>query len=238
MLFQAAARAGARRRFLLSYCGYGLLLGTSIALLEFAYYYPLVSARGALGAGLLLSLLLGWCGEGVLLAMTVALFELRAAGRPIRAGQLALAVTIASTVGVLAWQLFMQGVLRERFGVWLLRDYVGQPVSLAGVALYHVWLMLLFGGLAAAVHLSRRQHARMLSALRAAELGREDSQARLAEMRLATLQGRVDPEFLLHTLTRLEGLYEADPAGADRLLEELIAFLRKALASFYAPRPE
>ena len=56
--------------------GYGLLLGTSIALLEFAYYYPLVSRPDALGAGLLASMLLPWCGEGVLLAMTVGLFEL------------------------------------------------------------------------------------------------------------------------------------------------------------------
>jgi hypothetical protein len=40
----------------------------------------------------------------------------------------------------------------------------------------------------------------------------------------------VEPDFLLHTLTRLEHSYEVDPNAADRLLDELIAFLRGALA--------
>jgi sensor histidine kinase YesM len=88
----------------------------------------------------------------------------------------------------------------------------------------------LFGGLAAAVYSSRQRHARMLGALRAAELSRETSQRGLAEARLAALQARVDPEFIFQTLTKLEQLYEADPPGADRLLEELIVFLRGALA--------
>jgi sensor histidine kinase YesM len=118
-----------------------------------------------------------------------------------------------------------------------LRDYVGQPVDLAGVVLYHVWLMLLFGGLAAAVHLSRQRHARMLAILRAAELGREDSHGRLAEMRLAALQTRIDPEFIFQTLTKLEHLYESDTVGADRLLEELIVFLRTALADVRTADP-
>jgi LytS/YehU family sensor histidine kinase len=70
----------------------------------------------------------------------------------------------------------------------------------------------------------------MLAALRAAELGRASLQQRLAEARLATLQARVDPDFLFQTLARLEQSYEADPDAADRLLDELIAFLRTALA--------
>jgi LytS/YehU family sensor histidine kinase len=94
--------------------------------------------------------------------------------------------------------------------------------------------MLFFGGLAAAVYASRRRRARMLAALRAAELGRATSQQRLAEARLASLQARVEPDFLLQTLTRLEQSYEADPHAADRLLDELIAFLRGALADIRA----
>jgi sensor histidine kinase YesM len=70
----------------------------------------------------------------------------------------------------------------------------------------------------------------MLAALRAAELERENSQRRLAEAQLAALETRIDPEFLFQTLTKLERLYEADPQRADSLLEELIVFLRRALA--------
>jgi hypothetical protein len=211
----------------LRYTGYGLLLGALIAFLEFAYYYPLVSTPDKFGMGLLASLLLVWCGEGVLLAATVGFFELRTAPRPLGAWQLALAVVVGSFAGALAWQAFVQLVLRERFGFWLLRDYVGQPVDLAGIALYNIWLMLLFGGLAAAVYLSRQRHARMLAVLRAAEIDRETSQRGLAEARLAALQARIDPEFVFQTLTKLERLYESDPPGADRLLEELIGFLRR-----------
>jgi len=226
----ASNSSRAALRFWAWRAGYGMLLGVSIAVLEFAYYYPLVSTPDTHGVVLLVSLLRSWCGEGVLLAVTVGLFERREAPRPLGARQLALAVTIGSVAGVLAWQAFVHLVLRERFGIWVLRDHVGQPVNLAGIVLYHVWLWLLFGGLAAAVYSSRQRHARMLGVLRAAELGRESSQRGLAEARLAALQARIDPEFIFQTLTKLEQLYEADPPGADRLLEELIVFLRGALA--------
>ena len=70
----------------------------------------------------------------------------------------------------------------------------------------------------------------MLAALRAAQLDRATSQQRLAEARLASLQASVDPNFLLQKLSGLEHSYEVDPDAADRLLDELIVFLRRALA--------
>ena len=222
------------RQFWLRYARYGLALGALIALLEFAYYDPLVSSRGQFGVGLLFSLLLTWSGEGLLLALTVGLFERRAAPRPLEAWQLALAVLAGSIAGVLVWQLFMQTVMRGRLGILLLRDYVNQPVEFAPIALYNVWMMLFCGGLAAALHLSRQRHARTVAILRAAELAREASQRKLAQERLAAVRARVDPDFLFHTLTRLEQEYESNPAGAARLLEELIVFLRGAVADVRA----
>jgi hypothetical protein len=67
-----SGRQTERRRWLQP-IGYGLLLGASIALLEFAFYYPLVSSPDRLGLMSLTSELLSWGGEGVLLALTVAL---------------------------------------------------------------------------------------------------------------------------------------------------------------------
>jgi histidine kinase len=217
-------------RFWTRRAAYGLLLGASIALLEFAYYYSLVASPDRFGLGALPSLLLSWGGEGILLALVVGMFELGKAPLPLGGRQLALAIVVASTAGVLAWQALMHLVLRERFGVRIMLDYVGQPVTFGGVALYHVWLMLLFGGLAAAVYVSRQRHQRMLAELRAAELARETSQRRLAETKLAALRARIDPEFLFQTLAKLERLYEADRPEADRVLEDLIVFLRRALA--------
>jgi hypothetical protein len=120
----------------------------------------------------------------------------------------------------------------------LFREHVGQPGNWMGGMLYHAWLMLFFGGLSAAVGASERWRTRMLHALRSAELSRATSQQRLAEARLAALQARVDPDYLYHTLSRLERLYEEDPPAADRLLDELIAFLRNALVDANAPHTQ
>ena len=206
-------------------CTCGLLLGASIALLEFAYYCPLVSAPGQPRLSLLSSLLLSWCGEGLLFALSLALFERRGPW-PIGGLRFALAVVVGSIVTVPAWQALMQWILREHLGILMLRDYVGQPMNYPGVTLYHAWLMLLFGGLAAALYVAHQRHAGMQAMLRAAELDRESSQRQLAEARLASLQSRIAPDYLLETLTRLENLYEADSEDADRLLDELIVFLR------------
>ena len=58
-----------------------------------------------------------------------------------------------------------------------------------------------------------------------------------SEAGLASLEERVAPGYLYDTLSRLERLYEDDPPAADRLLEELIDFLRRALAPMKIPIP-
>jgi hypothetical protein len=221
-------------RFWIGRAGYGLLFGAAIATLEFAYYFPLMSAPNPIGLHAFASLLLVWCGEGMLLALTVGLVERWVSPGELRAWQLALAVAVGVIAGVLIWQVVTQFVLRDQLGIPLFIDQVGQPTVWLGVVLYHGWLMFFFGGLAAAVYASQRRRARMLFALRAAELGRATSQQRLAEARLASLHARVEPDFLLRRLTELEQSYEADPDAADRLLDELIAFLRGALADIRA----
>ena len=221
-------------RFWVTRAGYGLMLGAVIATLEFAYYFPLVSERDGIGLNSFVSLLLVWGGDFVLLALAVAVVEHRVNPRELQARELALTVAVGAFAGALIWNAFTQFVLRDRLGIQLFVDQVGQPVVWPGLILYHGWMMLFFGGLAAAVHASRRRRARMLAALRAAELGRAMSQQRLAEVTLGSLRARIDPEFLFQSLTKLEQLYEADPPGADRLLEELIVFLRAALADMQA----
>jgi hypothetical protein len=175
-------------------------------------------------------LLLAWCGEGVLLLLTVGLAERWLSPREPRAWHLALAVAVGSLAGVLLWQSLFQFVARDRLGIPLFIDLIGVNAAWMSVILYHGWMMLFFGGLAVAVYASGRRRARMLSALRTAAIDRATSQQRLAETRLAALQARVDPDFLVQTLARFERLYEAEPAAADRVLDDLIAFLRRALA--------
>jgi len=208
----------------------GILLCAVIVSLEFAYYFPLVSVRGELGLDSFVSLLMTWGGECMLFALVVGIVEYRTNPRELRAWELALTAATSAFGAALIWNLFTDIVLRNQFGLKLFVDHVGQPVGWVGGFLYHGWLLFFFGGLAVAVRASLQRRARMLTALRAAELGRARLQQRLAEVTLGSLQSRIDPEFLFGTLTRLERLYEADPSGADRLLEELIVFLRAAVA--------
>jgi hypothetical protein len=219
-------RRSGRRFGIWRAAGYGLLLGAGIAVLEFLYYRPLVSTPDALGLRSLTAAFLTWCGEGAMLAMTVALFERLRAPRQLSAWQHALVIVTGALAGVVVWQSFTQFVLRERFGIPVFLDYLGQPVNWSATVLYHAWMVLLFGGLAAAAIVSRRRHVRMLSALRAAELARENSRRTLVEARLAAVRAQIDPEYLFQTLAKLELLYEANPPEAGRLLEELITHLR------------
>lgn len=232
----ASEPAGAGR-FWLRRAGWGLLLGAAVATLEFAYYVPLVSEPNRPGALAFAALLLAWCGEGVLLLLTVGLAERWLSPREPRAWHLALAVAIGSLAGVLLWESLLQFVARDRLGIPLFIDLIGVGAAWLSVILYHGWMMLFFGGLAVAVYASGRRRARMLAALRTAEIDRAMSQQRLAETRLAALQARVDPDFLVQTLARFERLYEAEPAAADRVLDDLIAFLRRALAGSRTSAP-
>jgi hypothetical protein len=209
--------------------GCGLVFGIAVAILEFTYYVPLVSGGRRLGATAFAALLLAWCGEGVLLMLAVGSAEKLLWPRQPRAAHLALAVAIGSIGGVLAWESGLRFVARDRLGIPLFIDLIGVQAVWLSVILYHTWIMLFFGGLAIAVYGAERRRARMLGALRAAETDRATSQRRLAETRLAALRAQVDPDFVVSTLARFEHLYAAEPAAADRLLNELIAFLRKAL---------
>ncbi|MPZ46902.1 MAG: hypothetical protein GEV05_26660 [Betaproteobacteria bacterium] len=216
----------------------GCIVGATIATLDFLYYFPLVSAPNEIGFGLFVSSLVVWCGECALFALALAIAERLASPDELRPWQLGLALVGGVTASVIAWHAFSMLVLRDQLGMHLFRDHVGQPENWIGGMLYHAWLMFFFGGLIAAVGTSHRRRTRMLLALRSAELNRAISQHRLAEARLASLEARVDPTHLYRTLSRLERLYEDDPTAADRLLDELIVFLRCALNDSQATKPK
>lgn len=216
----------------------GLIAGASIAMLDFLYYFPLVSAPNEMGFGLLVSSLVVWSGECMLFALMLGIAEGLASPSELRCWQLVLALVVGVSVSVALWHAFSVLVLREALGMRLFRDHVGQPENLMGSALYHAWLMLFFGGLIAAVAASQRRRTRMLATLRAAELNRATAQRRLAQAKLASLEARVDPDYLYHALSRLELRYEDDPHAADQLLEELIAFLRNALRQSTSIQPK
>jgi hypothetical protein len=74
-----------------------------------------------------------------------------------------------------------------------------------------------------------RTHADAAERLGAAKAAQREARRRLAYGQLKAVQARIDPQFLFDMLDAVRRAYESDPERAERLLDELVAFLRAAL---------
>jgi hypothetical protein len=102
-----------------------------------------------------------------------------------------------------------------------------------------VWLAAnygLNGGLALAVYVRFRSARFAREAFNVAEIERVSASREVLASRLAAMQARVEPAFLLGTLAHVEALYERDPHAGDRMLDGLIAYLRAALPQLRSQR--
>jgi sensor histidine kinase YesM len=90
-------------------------------------------------------------------------------------------------------------------------------------------------GMVTFIYVSRRWASARLAALRAVQLERADVEKRVLESRLAAMQARVEPQFLRNTLAQVEHLYDIDAQAADRVLKELIGYLRAAIPQIRDP---
>ena len=111
---------------------------------------------------------------------------------------------------------------------------VGLPIALdtPQVVRSIVWFaanFVLIGGLALAVYVRFRSARLARDAFNAAEMERVGASREVLASRLAAMQARVEPGFLLGTLAQVEALYERDPQAGDRMLDGLIAYLHAAL---------
>ena len=90
------------------------------------------------------------------------------------------------------------------------------------------WMIPLYVG-ATFIDDFRTRAKRRAASLRGLRLERASKVRRTVEARLQAMQARVDPQFLFDTLAAAERIYESDAAAGDRLLEDLIGYLRAAL---------
>lgn len=74
----------------------------------------------------------------------------------------------------------------------------------------------------------RRLHLQQ-NRLHAVQQEQVTARRRLAEARLQTIEGRVEPELLIDTLARIEALQGSDATRALRALDALIVYLRAAI---------
>jgi hypothetical protein len=82
-------------------------------------------------------------------------------------------------------------------------------------------VLLVYVNLRAAYRADQRRHE--------AELARTHARRRTLEARLQAMQARVEPQFLFNTLAQVKRLYELDPVLAERMLDDLIGYLRAAM---------
>jgi hypothetical protein len=162
-------------------------------------------------------------GFAVLLAILVAD---RASPPPLRRyGPYLLAVVVGVAAGSTLLWLVSQWMLGIRTAY-----LAGQPREGYDTFVFrHGVHGLVVCGLAAYVYVSQRMAAHRVAALRVVQLDRAQAEKRILESRLATMQARVDPLVLRNTFLQLERLYESDAPAADRVLRELIAYLRAAI---------
>ena len=98
-----------------------------------------------------------------------------------------------------------------------------------------IWLhwprLVIFCSLGAMGFMFAREARLRTEALRNVQLERAKLARSAFESRLQAMQARVEPRFLFETLAHVERLYERDADAAERMLDDLIVFLRKALPS-------
>ena len=94
---------------------------------------------------------------------------------------------------------------------------------------YIVWIYLLYGGMFVGGSAIAYRAERTRTMLARAEIARSRSETLFSQAQLAGVQGSVDPHFVLRVLDAMQRRYANDAAGADRLLDGLVEFLRLAM---------
>lgn len=107
--------------------------------------------------------------------------------------------------------------------------FVAGPLFTAGQPFYVACNYLVYCGAATLIYVYLRSALTARSAGHRAEIALVEAQRKTIELRLQSMQARVNPSFLFETLDAVGLAYESDADQADRLLNDLITFLRAAL---------
>jgi len=95
--------------------------------------------------------------------------------------------------------------------------------------LYDLWITLFFGGLLLVACVMQLRARRTRHVLAQAAIERARTETLLGEAQLRSLRATVDPAFLLRVMDEVSRRYEGGGPGADRLLDGLVVFLRRAM---------
>lgn len=103
--------------------------------------------------------------------------------------------------------------------------------------LYIFWLNTAFAGLLAILYEWQMRAELAMQAVRNTRMAGEAVERKTLESRLSGMKARVDPEFLFAVIARTEGFYHENIEAAEKLLEQLIEFLRASLPHTSEAKP-
>lgn len=136
--------------------------------------------------------------------------------------------------GAVLWSEFVWPRIVELFDPFLVVE-LGLATQ-AGQAADGSWTAVTYLLLALWCYESADRAAHSMAARRQSELVRHRAERWLLELRLGSLQARLDPKVLFDTLDEAGRLYRSRPAAAERLLDALIGYLRQALPKLRQPQ--
>lgn len=196
---------------------YALLWSLIVGTLE--NYVPVFALSPSEGAAFVWPRVPGWLFAALVFVVFTALAVPRLSTRQL----------VLATLAVAAFITLLRAAAPNPF-VALRTPWDQSPGPRANAnPIYLGWALLLYGGLfvAASALAHRADRTRVL--LGRAEVARSRSETLFSQAQLVGLQGSVDPIFLLRALDEMQRRYASDSAGADRLLDQLVSFLRLAM---------
>ena len=103
------------------------------------------------------------------------------------------------------------------------------PSEWLALFLYLFWMICATGALAAAYYKFWERAGRSAARLRDAEIERQEIEQRVVLSRLSVLKARIEPAFLFKSIATVQKLYRSNTDAAEKLLDDLIVYLRAAL---------
>jgi hypothetical protein len=142
---------------------------------------------------------------------------------------------VAVTAGVFVGTVLVSILTQRVLGLAVAYRASGPDEQFRAFFFRHASHAFVVFGLVTCVYVSHRWAAHRTGALRAIQLDHAKMEKRLLESRLAAMQAQVEPGFLRETLERVERTYETDATTADRMLRDLIVYLRAAIPRIRHP---
>ena len=162
--------------------------------------------------------------DGVLFAWIALVLEPRIDSLPKFACLIVASALVIAVLHQSRWGLLRMAGFEFGFEVQL-----GESMTGWSNLVFIVWMLLFHGGIFLAACALAVRTERHRATLGQAQIARQTSEALLDAAELDALRAQVDPAFLLRVMAAVQARYVTDAAGADRLLDELVAFLRAAM---------